>query len=200
MTISSLEHIFFTTNPVKKMTLKPGEYVFSQGDEARNIFAVEKGQIQLERYTVEGRVVSMHTANEGESFAEAALFSEIYHCSAIALKASVIHIYPKQHILGVLRTQPEISEGYIALLSAQIRSLRSKLELRNILSARERILHYLYLAADPESAEVQLEKSHKETAADLGLAHETFYRELAKLESEKLIKRFRSKILIMKVV
>jgi len=193
MNIKTLDHLFFDNQAFKEKKYKPGELVFSQGDTAHNIFAVKKGRVKLERYTPEGRVVVMHVAEDGESFAEAALFSDIYHCNAIVTMPSVIHIYAKQQIHDILDSSPDKAKEYIVLLSKQIRHLRSKLELRNILSARERIQQYFYLTAQGSNM-IVLDKNLKDIAADIGLAHETFYRELAKLEKEGLITREENKI------
>ena len=195
MNIKTLDHLFFDNQSFKEKLYKPGELVFSQGDTAHNIFAVRKGQVKLERFTAEGRVVIMHVAEDGESFAEAALFSDIYHCNAIVTLPSIIHTYDKQQILDALDSDNDKAKEYIALLSRQIRHLRSKLELRNILSARERILQYFYLTAQ-DSKIVIPDKTLKEIAADIGLAHETFYRELSKLEKDGSIKRAENKIYI----
>ncbi len=197
MIIDTLDKLFFDASSVQKQNIAPGQYVFRQGDPAPNIYAVESGQVKLERYTLEGRNIIMHIANAGDSFAEAALSSEIYHCNATAIVPSIIHIYPKKNILRVLRSQPDKAEEYIALLASQVRALRTKLEIRNILSARERMLQHFFLIANPSTAEITLNMPHKEIAGELGLAHETFYRELSKLEKDGVIRRRGNKILLI---
>lgn len=194
MDIYTLDKLFCDSERIKTRKLLPNEYVFFQGDIAQNIFAITTGQIRLERPTIEGRSVTMHVANAGESFAQPALFSDAYHCNAIANTSSIIQIYPKDKILNALRSHPDKAEIYIKHLSSQVRSLRTKLELRNILSARERILQYLFLVANPESREVIFAMPLKEIAGELGLAQETFYRELSKLHNEGVIKREKNKI------
>ncbi len=196
MDLKTLDSLFNSTQKIKEQILLPGEYIFYQGDASCSIFAVIKGQICLERPTSEGRSVIMHTANSGDSFAEAALFSETYHCNAFATISTSIHTYPKQELLKILRAEPDKAEEYIALLSSQVRSLRSKLELRNILSAQERIMQYLSLIADPVSKEIKLTMTIKEYANELGLAHETLYRELAKLQTKGIIERTKEIIII----
>jgi len=196
MNIHNLDQLFFESNPVKEKKLIAGEYVFYQGDPARYIYAVKTGEIRLERPTLEGRSVLIHVAGNKDSFAEASLFAEKYHCNAIATVASTIHIYPKDLILKALQSQPDKAEKYIALLSSHVRNLRAKLELRNILSARDRIMQYFLLIADADTREIILHVPLKEMAAELGLAYETFYRQLARMEKEGVIKRNKNKILL----
>jgi CRP-like cAMP-binding protein len=62
--------------------LRAGATLFRQGDPAVAVYVIERGRIALVRHTSEGRRVTLFTAGAGESFAEAALFSEVYHCDA----------------------------------------------------------------------------------------------------------------------
>ncbi len=196
MNIHYFDQLFFDSGSVLKRTLLTGEYVFYKGDPANHIYAVESGQVHLKRPTPEGRSVLIHVAGDGGSFAEAALFASVYHCDAVAVQKTTIHTYPKKLVLEALRSQPDKTEQYITLLSSQVRSLRTQLELRNILSAKERIIHYLLLKADPATRELIFHMPLKEIASELGLARETFYRNLAQLEKEGIIKRQKKKILL----
>lgn len=87
----------------------------------------------------------------------------------------------------------------MALLASQVRSLRAWLELRNILSARERVIQYLLSAVQAGTGELTLHGPIKEVAFELGLAHETLYRTLADLEVEGTISRGNKKIKILKI-
>ena len=199
MNINSLDNLF---GEIPSFTIKsyaPNEAIFNQGEKASHIYAVEKGQVKLERPTIEGRSIIMYTAYSGDSFAEAALFSEAYHCNAIAACASVVHFYPKQEILDILLSNPQKFLEFTALLSSQVRSLRSKLELRNILSARDRILQYLLLTATPGQSSITIDSSLKDVAMELGLAQETLYRELSQLEEDGIISRDKKTIEFLKI-
>lgn len=194
MNIHYFDQLFFDSGDILKKTLLCGEYVFYKGDPAKYIYGVESGQVHLKRPTPEGRSVLIHVAGDGDSFAEASLFSDVYHCDAVAEEETIVHTYPKTRVLDALRSQPDKTEQYIALLSSQVRSLRTQLELRNILSAKKRIIHYLLLKADPVTRELIFHIPLKEIAAELGLAKETFYRNLALLEQEGVIQRQKKKI------
>ena len=98
-------------------------------------------------------------------------------------------MYKKQHILDAIKRDSSFALQYIASLSREVQRLRTQLELHSIHSARERILQFLLLESRPGSSEVHIDGSLKELASDLGLAHETFYRELARLEDDHIISR-----------
>ena len=198
MNMSAFNDLFSDiTNPEYK-SLQQGELLFEQGDPATHIFVVQKGCIRLVRYTYDGYAVPIYSAYSGESFAEAAMFSEIYHCNAEALLPSLVLCYPKEKVLEIVHTSPEKSDRFIAILTHQVRSLRALLELRSIHSAEKRVFQYLLQIADPQDLEIKRLGTYKDMAHELGLAHETFYRALAKLEHEGIIQRTPSAIKIIK--
>ncbi len=196
--MQTLNDLFHDIVPTEKRVFNQGDHVFSQGDPAAHIFQVLSGQVKLERYTIEGRSALMHTADAGESFAEASLFSPVYHCNSVVTTPSEILFYPKVKVLEIIHSVPEKAERFIALLASQVRTLRTRLELRNILSARERIFRYLLLTVSPQTSEVLIPVPFKQLAIELGLAHETFYRELAALEKDGIIKRSEKSIIILR--
>ena len=84
----------------------------------------------------------------------------------------------------------------MALLAREIMRLRTRLEQRNIRSARERVLHFLALDAGADGRTVRLRRTLKELAAELGLTHEAFYRALADLAADGEIERRKNKIVL----
>jgi CRP-like cAMP-binding protein len=86
----------------------------------------------------------------------------------------------------------------MAVLARQIHGLRSRLEGRNIRSARERVLNHLALSADPVSRSVTLDGTLLDLASEIGLSHEALYRALASLAKEGVIARTRSTIILQK--
>lgn len=167
--------------------LGAGETLFRQGDKAAAIYEVERGRIQLLRHTADGRRVILFTAGAGQALAEAALFSPRYHCDGVAATDARVRFFRKEAVLAAFRANPDLAERFMALLARQVQSLRAQLEVRNIRSARERILRHLSLAAHGETALV--EGTLKDLAATLGLTHEALYRAMAALERDGAIRR-----------
>jgi CRP/FNR family transcriptional regulator, dissimilatory nitrate respiration regulator len=178
--------------------LDTNEALFRQGDKAFAIFEVERGRLRLIRNTAAGRPVVLHTARAGDLFAEAALFAAIYHCDAVAAVPSRVRVYPKRELLAAFRTDPGLSERFMAVLARQVISLRASLEERNIRSARERVVHHLALAAGPDGRTMTLEGTLMDLAVEIGLTHEALYRTLAELEREGVVHRSRSGIALRK--
>jgi len=178
--------------------LDAGESLFRQGDKTFGIFEVEHGRMRLIRHTIDNHPVALHTAKKGELFAEAALFSSIYQCDAVAAVASRVRIYPKRQLLATFRDDPALGERFMAVLAHQIHALRARLEERNMRSARERLLHHLALGAGADGRTMPLEGTLMELASEIGLSHEVLYRTLAQLEKEGVLSRTRSAIALRK--
>lgn len=179
--LESLEHV--TT----RRQCREGETIFHRGDPVTAIYSVAEGRVRLVRHAADGRAVTLYVAGPGHGFAEAALFSDRYHCDAVAEIDSTISAVPKAALRESLARDPVLAERFMAHLARQLRDLRSLVELRNIQSARERVISWLLLAGAETGLE--LERPLKEVASEIGLTHETLYRTLAKLKKEGIIER-----------
>lgn len=179
--------------------LARGETLFRQGDPARTVFVIERGRIALVRHTPDGRRVKLFSAGAGDSFAEAALFSEEYHCDAVAEAAARVVVIPKARLKFLLAAEPARAERLMARLAAQVQDLRARLELRNIRRATDRVLQTLLLAAGSNGTTVELDRPLKEVAAEIGLTHEAFYRALNALERAGRVRRRGRKIRLLRV-
>lgn len=163
--------------------------VFQQGDPASAIYVVEVGRIRLSRMSADGVPLILYVAGAGESFAEASLSAMHYHCDAIAETGSVVLALPKSDLLGLMTTDPAQALPFALALATQVRDLRTKLELRNVRSAKERVLAWLRLHATGDPPRVSLNRSWTLIAEELGLTREAVYRVLAMLERERRIGR-----------
>jgi CRP-like cAMP-binding protein len=169
--------------------LKPGQTLFHAGSRSAGFYEVVSGIVRLIRVDRSGREAVLQTASAGETLAEASLFSSAYHCDAIAASEAVVRLYPKTAILAELQRDPEIAKSFAAMLARQVMALRTRLERRNIHSARDRVRHYLTVNVGADRRTVTLPGTLKQLAADLGLTHEALYRVLARMEADSEIKR-----------
>jgi CRP/FNR family transcriptional regulator, dissimilatory nitrate respiration regulator len=167
---SSLSAVDWIPNEItaaaRQRTLQAGENLFRQGDQTYGIFAIENGRVQMVRYDIHGRSLVLFTATKGELFAEAALFSETYHCDAVAVTEATVRIYPRSILLSLLGRDPTVAQKFIALLAREVMSLRTRLEVLNIRSASERVLRHLSIAAGLDGRTVELSATLKEMRAN----------------------------------
>jgi CRP-like cAMP-binding protein len=176
--------------------LDAGEFLFRQGDTAGAIFLVETGRLRLVRHLDDGTLVALHTARAGETFAEAALFADAYHCDAVAEVPSKAVAIPKSELLSAMQADVALNMVLMRLLSGHVRDLRSRLELRNIRSAKGRLLAWLRMSAVGTPPTVRLDRSWTEIASELGLSREVVYRTLADLERADAITRSGQRIVL----
>ena len=168
----------------RPLRLAPGEVLFRQGDAARGMFLLEEGCVRMLRHTADGQEVPVHTAKAGETFAEASLFADHYHCDCISLAHSRVVMLPARDVIDLLRRGDDAALMLVARLAEQVRALRTRAELRAIRDVRLRLLNALRLRMDARDGRVRLEGTLKALAAELGMAHETLYRTLAALERD----------------
>ena len=169
--------------------------LFRQGDPARAVFTVREGRVRLVRHGADGQSLTLHVARPGDSFAEAALFSQAYHCDAVADVASCVAVFPIRALRRALSADPALSERFMGLLAGQVRDLRARLELRNIRSARDRVLGWLLLVGAERG--VDLGRPLKQVAGEIGLSHEALYRTLAALERDGMVARDGGRITLL---
>jgi CRP-like cAMP-binding protein len=177
---------------------KSGEALFRLGDKTTGFFEVIAGRVRMCRVDRSGHEVILYVAGPGETIAEASLFSSSYHCDAVASTAAVVRIYPKQAMLAAFEKDAKAAQAFTATLARQVMNLRTRIEQRNIRSARERVRHYLSVNADGDGRTVALRGTLKDLAAELGLTHEAFYHTLAALERLGEIKRTKAKITLLR--
>lgn len=168
--------------------LVAGTALFREGDATFGIFRLVSGRISLVRVTPGGTEVPMHTVRAGELFAEASLFSDRYHCDAVAMQRSDVLVYPKAELMRALRQDRDALWMFAAELAQRVQGLRTRLEVSRIRSAPERVLQALRLRCDA-SGTWKVDGTLKKFAEEIGLTHEALYRTMATLERDGRIAR-----------
>ncbi len=175
--------------PGRERKLAAGENLFLLGDRAAGFYEIVEGRVRLVRVDAGGHEVTLHVAAAGDLIAEASLFSSVYHCDAVAMTDAVVRLYPKAAMLAEFRRDPDAAKAFMAMLAHQVMTLRTRLERRNIRSARDRVRHFLSANAGPDGRTVALRGTLKDLASELGLTHEALYRALARMTAEGEIDR-----------
>ncbi len=108
-----------------RLTLKPGERVFREGDEADAAYIIESGSIEISKSVQDDSVV-IGVIPQGEMFGEMALIDDQPRSgTARAVEPTVIATIPRATFQQRLeRTDPVIRQ----LLNLLIRRLRSQTE------------------------------------------------------------------------
>lgn len=167
--------------------------LFRQGDPTFGFFRLVSGRMRLVRVTPAGTQVPMHTVRPGELFAEASIFSARYHCDAVATRPCEVLVYPKGEVTRRLKEEGNALWAFASELAHHVQELRTRLEMRQIRSAPERVLQSLRLRCGAGGA-WKMEGTLKQLAEEIGLTHEALYRALARLEREGRIVRGKEEI------
>lgn len=164
-----------------------GAMVFHLGDPAAGLHLLQSGEVHLLRRLPDGGEAVVHRAHPGESFAEAAVFAERYHCDAVAATEARIRLVPKAALQQALAAEPAFAAAFAARLAGQIQALRARVEILATRGAAERLMAFLGQQARDGVAD--LGRPMKQVAAEIGLTHEVLYRTLARLQREGRISR-----------
>jgi len=173
---------------IERRSLASNETLFRQGDKVTAIYFVEAGRLRLERRTFDGRLLVLGVTPAGQFFVEAALFSDSFHCDAVAAEPARVRIYPKTALLTALSADPISALSFLKLMAHQIFDLRQRLEVMKVRSAADRVMLYLDCNAGPDGT-VNLRDQLQDIASELGLTREALYRTLAGLERVGAIER-----------
>jgi CRP-like cAMP-binding protein len=182
------DHIIRLDEITKKISVKKGALLFFPGDSTKGFFAVQSGAVRLYRVSAKGKEISLEIAGPGYTFAEASLFSEIYHCYAEALKDSTVCLINKDSFLELIQKDYNFTITWVLALSLKVIQLHQQIEELSIKTSRARIVSYILLLAElQKSASIALPVHRKAIATLLGMTHETFYRTAKDLEDEGLV-------------
>lgn len=171
----------------QRRDLPAGAVLFRHGDPARHVFALWHGQVVLRRVGVAGEDIVIHVASAGECFAEAALHSGHYHCTAEAVAPAQVAAVPTDALRARLRDDPDLALQWAALLSAQLRRTRARVERLCLRSAADRVLHLLQ--TEGHDGAYTPRSSLRALAAELGLTPEALYRTLTAMQRAGRLRR-----------
>ena len=177
-----------------------GQRLFRKGDRADYLYLIQQGRFQEVSYSNEGELAILQIINTGEALGETSLSSKVYLSTAIAQINSQVIAYPKSILWTTLKQTPLLIETVVELLVQKINELQMRLEWRNISVADRRVLEYLKykldkLSEDNDNSQTfTLDTPLQEIAAELGFVPGTLSRALARLETERIITRQRSRI------
>jgi len=174
---------------LKPFALSAGETLFRKDDRCRGLFYLEAGDIRLIRWRADGHETVIHAAREGETFAEAAVFSSRYHCDAVASRTSCGISIAKEAVLAAMEGDTRFARELAARFAREVQAIRRTVEIICIRSARDRVHAALDKLADSATGVVDVAGPLKEIAARIGLTHEAFYRAVAELAADGLLTR-----------
>jgi CRP/FNR family transcriptional regulator, cyclic AMP receptor protein len=157
---------------VQQRNLRRGDVIFREGDEAHELFVVERGRIAIASRSVDGRESVFALMEPGDIFGEIALFDPVGRSAeARALETSRVLAVPFGPIREVLDEQPSLLWGIVALLARRIRAMDAVLADSVFLDVTGRTAKRLLELAG-EADEFQLPITQEELAGLVGASRE----------------------------
>jgi CRP/FNR family transcriptional regulator len=173
--------------------LEKGDYLFHEGDPSEGFYIVQKGAINVHRVSAGGKEQVIHLFQPVDSFAEATLATEGgYPADARAIEPSTVLLVPKTDFLNVLRHRPELGLRMLGSMSQHLRVLVGLLDDLVLKDMETRLANWL-LKRCPRPlknapAVIQLDRTKRVLAAEMGATSETLSRTLAKFRDKKLLR------------
>lgn len=168
----------FSNLPSTELVLLKGRYLFHQGDAVQYIFQILGGEVQLFRRHRQGQKLILQRGLQGNILAEASLFTDNYHCDAIASDHSRLRCYKRKDILLQFENDSAFAKRWANHLASEVRAARFKAE---ILSQRT-VAHRLEMWLLQNGTLPNKGRWHL-LADEIGVSAEALYRELGSRNS-----------------
>ena len=169
--------------------LAKDESLFREGEPSVGFYLVQSGAINVHRVNAAGKEQVIHVFRSGESLAEAALASERgYPANARAVEASAVLVIPKDPILQLISSRPDLAMRMLGSMSTHLRVLVGMLDDLTLKDVETRMLNWLVKSGlSARNGVIKLSATKRVLAAELGTSSETLSRTLARLRDDGLI-------------
>ncbi len=181
--------------------LAKGQYLFRGGDRSEGFYVVQRGAVKIHRVNAAGKEQVIHLFRPVESFAEATLATEGgYPADALATEASTVLLIPKREFTELLRSRPELALRMLGSMSQHLRVIVGLLDDLALKDTETRLTNWLLKRCPRPMREgaivIELDRTKRVLAAELGATSETLSRTLAKLRDQDLLQVVGRKITI----
>ena len=177
--------------------------IFWEGREAQGFYLLSRGYIKLMKSSPEGKEYIIRLVGPGETFAEAAVFSDAsYPATAMALEDCQTLFFPKAPFLRHLAASPTLARNMLATLSRLMLHLTRQLEDLSLKEVSARLASYLLERCQERHGRIEkglafeLPTTKTHLAAYLGTIGETLSRTLSRLKSQGVIEVEKGRITI----
>ena len=126
-----------------------GEVIFSQGDEAKTIFYIQKGQVKVVVISEQGKEAVVGILEPGQFFGEGCMNGHSLRiATTTAIEPCLITAITKSAMLAALRDQPKFSELFMSYLLTRNSRIEEDLIDQLFNSSEKRLARLLLLLAN----------------------------------------------------
>ncbi|MBF0528436.1 MAG: Crp/Fnr family transcriptional regulator [Deltaproteobacteria bacterium] len=166
-----------------------GQIIFSEGDESLGLFIITEGRVKIFKLAPDGKEQILHFFGPGDPIGEAAVFAGYrFPAYAQAMEKSRTLFFPRSAFIGLIRQNPEIALGLLAVLSTRLHRLANLVEDLSLKEVPTRLASYLLiLRSRQKSDNLELDMTKGQLAGMLGTIPETMSRILTRMAKQGLI-------------
>ena len=167
------------------MSYPKGQIIYIQGQEPEYLYCLGSGAVRTMMTSDEGEVRLLTTYGPGSIFGEAAFFDGMPRVST-AEAATDCQIVRLSHskVDELFRAHPELASAMITYLARTVRLLSGHVDTMSFQTAQQRLANLLL--NHPQGDNIQV--THEELAAALGLSRVTVSRLLGSFSRQGLLK------------
>lgn len=174
-----------------------GEVIFEDGAPGIGFHLLAEGKVKIHKIAPDGREQILHLFGPGEPFGEVAIFTDRgYPASAQALTAVVSVFIPKEALMRLIASTPEMALGLIGLMAQRLARFTGLLEAITLKEVPARLAAFLLELARKDEDRVELSLTKAQLASLLGTTPETISRSLGRLKNAGLISEEKPHIII----
>jgi CRP/FNR family transcriptional regulator, anaerobic regulatory protein len=163
-----------------------GETLFSEGDEANDVYEVVRGSLRLYKLLPDGRRQIMGFPSAGHLLGLAPEGTHVY--TAEALNEVVLCRYPRASFHRLVDDVPKLARRMWAVTADELRFAQDQMLLLGRKTATEKVASFLMMLAGHQSTDtLSVPMTRADIGDYVGLTIETVSRTLTKLKRDKLI-------------
>ena len=174
--------------------LKKDEYLFYQGDNAKNFYLVLNGRVKLTQLDKEGDQVIHHYPGPGDPFGIVAVLREIdLPVTAQAVEDTQLLFWDQQTLRNLMEEYPQISFNAIRILSKFIVDFQNRIQQLSTERVERRIARALLRVSEQAGKKVEsgikidIRLTRKDISEMCGTTLFTVSRVLKKWEKEQIV-------------
>lgn len=140
------------------------------------MFLVTDGCVHLIRYQADGNAAVLQRSGPATVLAEASVFSERYHCDAVATTITRALLVPVAEVRRLLDHDPDFAREWSIHLSRELQSARKRAEIAALRTVTDRLDAWITW----NDGRLPAKGDWRELAEEIGVSPEALYREMSR--------------------
>jgi CRP/FNR family transcriptional regulator len=184
-------------------TVPAGTILFRKGEQARGVYVLVKGRVEIYRSTADGREQVLHSETPVQSVAELPVFDGgSYPAAGRTAEASELYFLALDDFQRLYREHPEIADAVIRNLGQRLRKLVTVVEKVSLRSVPSRVAKTLLEQAEKagsleDGGSFRLPRTQTDLAHELATSRESVARSLGDMRRRGIITTERRKVTIL---